>query len=383
MSAGKLQEMELTSQAKQSKTAVNANAKPGDPMHSSSDFVSATPGQTIDVLGGPTPYNYKSTDDSAKLAAPKLTHVQNVVNAKASRAEEAEYEYDEDEELIEARKEKKDKEDPEEDVKEKGEKEEDEDEEEVKEEFEEDAEDEDDDIDFDVEDDIQALFGDEELSEEFKSRAALVFESALRTKVAEAASIIEARYESALEENVIQIQEQLTERVDSYLEYVSQEWIQENALQVERGLQVQLAESFLSKLKGLFEEHYVSIPEDKYDVLESMVEKLDNMESRLNEQIETNIQLTHRLSESVSDGIIHEVSRGLAETQKEKLASLAESVEFVSEEDYREKLETLRESYFPKNPISHIRENEMLGTDSEVVSDSMSAYLNALTKFSK
>jgi hypothetical protein len=253
----------------------------------------------------------------------------------------------------------------------------------IKEEFDEESEDEDDDIDFDVEDDIQALFGDEELSEEFKSRAALVFESALRTKVAEAASIIEARYESALEENVIQIQEQLTERVDSYLEYVSQEWIQENALQVERGLQVQLAESFLSKLRGLFEEHYVSIPEDKYDVLESMVEKLDNMESRLNEQIETNIQLTHRLSESVSDGIIHEVSRGLAETQKEKLASLAESVEFVSEEDYREKLETLRESYFPKNPMSHIREDEMLGTDSEVVSDSMSAYLNALTKFSK
>jgi hypothetical protein len=412
MSAGKLQEMELTSQAKQSKTAVNANAKPGDPMHSSSDFVSATPGQTIDVLGGPTPYNYKSTDDSAKLAAPKLTHVQNVVNAKASRVEEAEYEYDEDEELVEeseeeeeesgkktrkkrvkvqeARRAKK-KEEEEEEEEEDGEEDEEEDEEEggkkdrkkIKEEFDEESEDEDDDIDFDVEDDIQALFGDEELSEEFKSRAALVFESALRTKVAEAASIIEARYESALEENVIQIQEQLTERVDSYLEYVSQEWIQENALQVERGLQVQLAESFLSKLRGLFEEHYVSIPEDKYDVLESMVEKLDNMESRLNEQIETNIQLTHRLSESVSDGIIHEVSRGLAETQKEKLASLAESVEFVSEEDYREKLETLRESYFPKNPMSHIREDEMLGTDSEVVSDSMSAYLNALTKFSK
>ena len=139
----------------------------------------------------------------------------------------------------------------------------------------------------------------------------------------------------------------------------------------------------MTNLKGLFEEHYVSIPEDKYNVLESMVAKLDDMESRLNEQIERNIQLNQRLSESVSDGILYDVSRGLAETQKSKLASLAESVEFVSEEDYREKLEALRESYFPRNPVTPEREDEMLGSDSEVVSESMSAYLQAISKFSK
>ena len=140
----------------------------------------------------------------------------------------------------------------------------------------------------------------------------------------------------------------------------------------------------MTGLKGLFEEHYVSIPEDKYDVLENMVNKLDDMESRLNEQIERNIQLNQRLSESVSDGILYDVSRGLAETQKSKLAGLAESVEFVSEEDYREKLEALRESYFPRNPVTPEREeDEMLGTESETISESMSAYLRAVTKFSK
>jgi hypothetical protein len=379
MSAGNLQEMELTSQAKQSKTAVNAGAKPADPMPSNSEFVAGVPGQSITDLGGPTPYNYRSTDDSSKYATQNVKTVRDVVNAKAARAEEAEY--DEEEEIVEAKeKEAEGHEDAAQDKKmmKKMKEEVDEEDEEVV--VEDEAEEE---LEFNVEEDVKAIFGDEDLSEEFKERAALVFEAALRTKVDEAAVIIQKRYEAALEENVAAIEAELTERVDSYLEYVAGEWLEENALQVETGIKAQLAESFMTNLKGLFEDHYVSIPEDKYNVLESMVAKLDDMESRLNEQIERNIQLNQRLSESVSDGILYDVSRGLAETQKSKLASLAESVEFVSEEDYREKLEALRESYFPRNPVTPEREDEMLGSDSEVVSESMNAYLQAISKFSK
>ena len=170
----------------------------------------------------------------------------------------------------------------------------------------------------DVEEHVNAILGDEDLSEEFKERAKTVFEAAFKSKLQEASDIIAANYEKALEENVAAIHQELTERVDSYLEYVAGEWLTENALQVERGLKSELSESFMQGLKGLFEEHYVEIPEDKYNVLESMVDKLDEMESKLNEQIERNVQLTHRLSESVSDSIFHEVAKGLSETQKEK-----------------------------------------------------------------
>ena len=195
------------------------------------------------------------------------------------------------------------------------------------------------------------------------------------------------QYEDALSEEVEEIKETLTERLDSYLEYVTNEWFEENALAIEQGLKNEMTESFLIGMKDLFEAHYVSIPEEKYDVLNSMVEKLDEMEEKLNEQIEKNIHLNKRLAESVADGIFDEISEGLAATQKEKLASLAESVEFECEEEYREKLETLREAYFPKNVASPSakRENLSEGVDSSYasVSDSMNAYLNTLSKFSK
>jgi predicted transcriptional regulator len=163
--------------------------------------------------------------------------------------------------------------------------------------------------------------------------------------------------------------------------------MQENALVIEHGLKTEMTESFLSGMKGLFEAHYVSIPEDKYDVLESMVEKLDEMEEKLNEQIEKNISLNKRLAESVADGILDQVSEGLAATQKEKLASLAESVEFESEEEYREKLETLKEAYFPSRVVSPKAKTETLseGVDisPESISGSMAAYLKTLSNFSK
>lgn len=357
MSTGNLQEMGATA-TNQSKSAVNATAQPGDPMLSNGAFVGGTPGQTITDLGGPTPDNYRSTDDSAKLNFAAVASVRNVVNAMAMRAEEEEYE---DEEVISEVEET----------------------EEYEEEYEDEVEGEDE-IEIDVEEDVQALFGDEDLSEEFKERAKTVFETALRSKIQEAADMIAARYEQALEENVAAIHQELTERVDSYLEYVAGEWITENALQVERGLKSELSESFMTGLKGLFEDHYVQIPEEKYNVLESMVDKLDDMESKLNEQIERNVQLTQRLSESVSDSIFHEVARGLSETQKGKLAGLSESVEFISENDYRGKLEVLKESYFSRTPVtqSRVNDDEMLGTTSETLSESMDMYIRAAQKYS-
>ena len=363
MSRGKkLQEMEVKTQ--QSKTAANANAKPGDPMPSLSG---TTPGQTgsYEDLGGPTPENYKTDDDSAKLKTPGATlkQVKDVVNAKAKPAMAAagvkEEEVEIEEPVIE---------------------EETTDEVVAEEETTETV------AEYDVEEDVNALLGGEELSEEFKEKAKTIFEAAINAKVASIKEGIEAEYAAKLAEEVEAAKESLAERVDSYLEYVSDEWFEENALAIETGLKTEMTESFLEGMKGLFEEHYVSIPEEKYDVLESMVEKLDDMETKLNEQIEKNIALNGRLSESVADGILDEVSEGLASTQKEKLASLSESVEFESEESYREKLETLKESYFPKN-AAPVAKTETLSEgethNHQQYSDQMSAYLRSLGTFSK
>jgi hypothetical protein len=382
MSRGKqLQEMEVGT--KPSKTAVNANAKSADAMPHLSG---STPGQTggWEDLGGPDPSNYRPDDDSAKLKTPGATlkQVRDVVNKGAKPAMAAtgvKEDYEEDEELLE---ETDEDEEEEEVVTEAKKKEEEEDEEEEEEEEEEEVEEE-----FNIEEDVNALLEGEELSEEFQEKARIIFESALRAKVSEIKETIEEQYAQALAEEVEEIKSELSERVDAYLEYVADEWMQENALVIEKGLKTEMTESFLSGMKDLFEAHYVTIPEDKYDVLESMVEKLDDMETKLNEQIEKNISLNKRLAESVADGIFEQVYEGLALTQKDKLASLAEGVEFESEEEYREKLETLKESYFPSRAVSPSAKTETLseGVDSspESISGTMSAYLNTLSRFSK
>ena len=375
-----LQEMEVGT--KQSKTAVNAGAKPADPMPSAGSNASGvtTPGQTgtWEDLGGPTPDTYKTDDDSAKFKEPSLATVKDIVNKGAKPAEPMqkmkEDEDLEDEEVI-SEEEVEDTEEAQEIVAE----------EEVEEDTEVVSEEE-----YDIEEDVEALLNtgsEEELSEEFKERAKVVFEAALKSKVGEIREQLESKYEEALAEEVSLIREALEERVDSYLEYVAGEWITENQLAVENGLKEELSESFMTGLRGLFEEHYVSIPEDKYDVLNSMVEKLDEMETKLNEQIEKNISLNKRLAESVADGIFDEVAEGLALSQKEKLASLAESVEFGSENDYREKLEALKESYFPSKVATPQAKTETLTEGAEVApeyhSDSMNAYLRTLSTFAK
>ena len=239
-----------------------------------------------------------------------------------------------------------------------------------------------------IEDDVNALLGGEELSEEFKEKAKTIFEAALNSKLKEIQDTLEIQYEQKLNEEKEELKISLQERVDSYLEYVAEEWMTENQLAIEHGLKTEMTESFLSGMKGLFEEHYVTIPEDKYDVLESMVEKLDDMETKLNEQIDKNIGLNKRLGESVASGILESVSDGLAATQKEKLASLAESVEFESEEKYREKLGVLKESYFARTTNESAKEISKAQTLSEgvdsttaPVSSGMDAYLSALGSF--
>ena len=196
---------------------------------------------------------------------------------------------------------------------------------------------------------------------------------------------LEAQYAEKLGEEIEEAKVALGERVDSYLEYVADEWFTENALVIEHALKTEMTESFLTGMKSLFEEHYVEIPEEKYDVLESMVDKLDDMETKLNEQIEKNISLNKRLAESVADGIFESVSDGLAATQKEKLASLAESVEFESETEYREKLETLKESYFSgKAPVAKTETlSEGVDESPEFVSNTMDRYLRTMGSFGK
>ena len=367
MSRGKkLQEMEVKTQ--QSRTAVNAGAKPADPMPKMADPGTQLAG--VEDLGGPTPENYKPDDDSAKLKTPggTLKQVKDVVNKGAKSADPMKGMKEEEEvsseETIE-----------EEEVSTEDVVAEEETTEEVVAEY-------------DVEEDVNALLGGEELSEEFKEKAKTIFEAAINAKVAGIKEELETQYEAKLAEEIESAKESLAERVDSYLEYVSDEWFEENALAVEAGLKTEMTESFLEGMKGLFEEHYVSIPEDKYDVLESMVEKLDDMETKLNEQIEKNITLNGRLSEATAEGILDQVSEGLAQTQKEKLASLSESVEFESEDQYRDKLETLKESYFASKKESSAAKTETLseGVDhagSESYSDSMAAYLRTLGSFGK
>jgi hypothetical protein len=392
MSVGRnLQEME---------NVVTKGASPAEtPSKSATPIL--TPGQTgsWEDLGGPTPENYRPDDDSSKLKDPATTlaQVRDVVNAKASAADSMkgvkeeteddedlvdEEEVDEDEEVVaeescddeDGMKERpkpkkgKTKEDPKEDPKE--------DEDEMKE-------------DFDIEEDVNALLAGEDLSEEFQEKARTIFEAAIRSKIVGIKEELQETYENALIEEIEVIKEGLVDRVDAYLEYVADEWVSENALAVEHGLKTEMTESFLQGMRGLFEDHYVSIPEDRYDVIESMVDKLDEMEGKLNEQIERNVALNRRLAESVADVIFADVAEGLALSQKDKLASLAENVEFDSEANYREKLVTLRESYFPTNTGAQRDDSETLSESTDVQSQQpqvdgrMATYLQTLGRVAK
>ena len=342
---------------------VTKGAKPAEPKATTPNYVPDN--AAIEDLGGPTPTNSKPTDNSNKLKTPNAAFAQTgdvqtkgtagtvqqdgplgAVGLKSSgygkgANEEVEAPAEETTETVA----------------------------EVQE------------IDIDLTDDVKALFEGEELSDTFQEKARTIFEATVKSKIVSVKESLEAEFSKKLEEEVSEFKTKLQERVDNYLHYVATEWIEENALQVESGIRGELSESFMTGLKGLFEEHYVSIPEEKYDVLEAMVTKLDEMENKLNEQIDSNVALTKRLSVSVSDNILDEASAGLALSQKEKLAELAKGVEFESEEQYREKLNTLKESYFAKKPVSETQEVTEETSINEDVSPAMDAYLQALHKF--
>ena len=375
-----LQEME---------NVVTKGAAKADAMPS---LTGTTPGQTgsYEDLGGPTPQNYKSDDDSAKLKTPGTTlkQVKDIVNKGAKPAdpmpagmkEEDQVEGDvvaEDEKVTD-------------EVVSEEETTTDEvvSEEETTETEEEVVAEEEEKVEYSIEDDINALVEGEELSEEFREKAATIFEAAINSKIKGIKEELTASYEEKLVEEVASIKEELKDRVDSYLEYVADEWVAENQLAVESGLKEEMTESFISGMKSLFEEHYVTIPEEKYDVIESMVDKLDEMEGKLNEQIEKNVALNKRLAESVSDVVFAEVTDGLAQTQKDKLAGLVDNVEFESETAYREKLNTLKESYFPtktaqRNTAENLTEETGSTDYTSSVTPSMEAYLKTLTRVSK
>ena len=286
-----LQEMENIEE-----NVVTKGAKPADPMPKLT--TGGTP-PNVEDLGGPTPENYKADDDSAKLKTPGTTlkQVKDIVNKGAKPAEATPAGMKEEEE-VEGEVVAEDEVTTDEVVSEEEEtadeivSEEETTEEEIVEEEEEAI---------DVETDIQALLEGEELSEDFTNKARTIFEAAIRSKVAEMKEQVKSEYEENLIEQVQSIKEELTDRVDSYLEYVADEWIAENQLAVEKGLKTEMTESFLTGMRSLFEEHYVSIPDEKYDVLENMVDKLDEMEGKLNEQIEKNVALNRRLAESSAD----------------------------------------------------------------------------------
>lgn len=366
MSVGNdLQEME---------NVVTKGAAKADPMPKMSG---STPGQpAVEDLGGPTPENYRTDDDSAKLAEPKIATVKDIVNRGAGKADPMPSGMKEEEEVEGEVVSEEEEETSTEVVAE----EETTEEEVVEETAEDDTP--------SIEEDIEALIAGEELSEEFQEKARTIFETAIKTKVAEMKEEVQKQYEESLTEEVANLKSELTERVDSYLEYVAQEWLTENQLSVEQGLKTEMTESFLTGMKSLFEEHYVTIPEEKYDVLNNMVEKLDEMEDKLNEQINKNIALNKRLAESVADVILADVSEGLALSQKDKFTSLAENVEFDSEETYREKLVTLREAYFPSNAGVQKNESETISEDTEVsaqveTTTMMESYLQTLNRVSK
>jgi hypothetical protein len=362
--------MSVGSNLQEMENVVTKGAAAAEPMQAVSGV---TPGQpAVEDLGGPTPENYRVDDDSAKLKEPTLATVKDVVNAAAVAAAPMKEEEEVEGEVV------SEEEATEEEVV----AEEETTEQEVVSEEEEVIEDV-----IDVEEDVNALLAGEELSEEFQEKARTIFESAIKAKVAQMKEEVQKQYEATLEEEVATVKEELTSRIDAYLEYVADEWMTENQISVEHGLKTEMTESFLIGMKQLFEDHYVTIPEEKYDVLNSMVEKLDEMEYKLNEQIKSNIALNQRLAESVADVIFADVCEGLALSQKDKLASLAENVEFDSEDTYREKLVTLRNSYFPENVGTQRDNSETISEETEVATEQpnslMESYLQTLNRVSK
>ena len=244
-------------------------------------------------------------------------------------------------------------------------------------------------LEIDLSADVKALVSsDADLSEEFKDKAATIFETAVKTRIQEHTKILEARYEEKLSVETETVKEAMVEKVDSYLNYVVEEWMKENELAVERGIRTEIAEDFITGLKDLFKEHYIDVPEEKYNVLDDLTTQTKKLEEKLNNEISKNVDLTKQVSESAKAKAIDEVSTDLADTEKEKFEKMAENVEYDSADKFREKLETIKESYFPKSKIDEATSKDEVDSVAANApsdftsgkSDAMAAYTAAITK---
>ena len=233
----------------------------------------------------------------------------------------------------------------------------------------------------DVSEDVTALTEGEDLSEEFKGKAATIFEAAVKSKLRSEVERIESAKTQEVAEEINRVRDELTEKVDAYMNYVVEEWMKENELAIERGLKGEIAEDFITGLKGLFEEHYIDVPDEKYDILEAQSEKIDELESKINEQIEKSASLKKENDQLVRESVFAKVSSDLADTEVEKFKSLAEDVDFNGEESFTEKLNTLKESYFPKaTAIAESVDSETDGSESFDTTGAMSAYMTAISR---
>jgi len=241
-------------------------------------------------------------------------------------------------------------------------------------------------VEIDLSADVKALVSnDADLSEEFKDKAATIFETAVKTRIQEQTKILEAQYEEKLSSEKETMKEAMVEKVDSYLNYVVEEWMKENELAVERGIRTEIAEDFITGLKDLFKEHYIDVPEEKYNVLDDLTNQNKKLEDKLNEQIAKNVDLSKEVSVSAKEKAINEVSSDLADTEKEKFEKMAENVEYDSADKFKEKLETIKESYFPKTKIEETASKDEVDSVAanapiESNTDAMAAYTAAITK---
>tara|TARA_B100000686_G_scaffold201812_1_gene208768 strand:- start:20787 stop:22181 length:1395 start_codon:yes stop_codon:yes gene_type:complete len=237
----------------------------------------------------------------------------------------------------------------------------------------------------DMKEDVKALTDGEDLSEEFKAKAATIFESAVKAKLVEEIEKLEGEYESKVAEKVEETKSEIVEKVDAYLNYVVEEWMKENELAIEKGLRAEITEDFIGGLKSLFESHYINVPQEKYDVIESQAAEIEKLKEEVNQSIEKTVELNKQVGEFTRDGIIKEVSSDLAETETEKLKGLAEGIEYKDADSFRKSIETLKDSYFPKKEASDKQSNEVAesaGTDMNM-SESMAAYTAAISKTKK
>ena len=231
-----------------------------------------------------------------------------------------------------------------------------------------------------VKEDVDALVEGEDLSEEFKQKASTIFEAAVKSKIRPEVERIELEKTQEIAEDMETFKTELAEKVDGYLDYVVSEWMKENELAIERGLKGEIAEDFITGLKALFEEHYIDVPDEKYDILESQAQKIEELEGKLNETMGKLTEKKQSEDSLVREAVIKEVSSDLAETQTEKFASLVEDVEFTDKESFEEKLNTLKENYFPKSTPSQLTEESGVETQEIDISDAMAAYTSAIKR---